>query len=81
MYLCHVHACVDVNECVRINKQWWLCGCVCVNLHCSTCLPASVCMAVSLSNVPVYGSMSVLCAYVPVPGQGLYKIVGFNLLA
>ena len=48
-------------------------------------------VAVSLSDVPVCASMSVLCVYVPgqidilcvyacVEGQGSYKMVGFNLI-
>ena len=28
---------------VCVHKHWWLCGCVCMSLHCSTRLPASVC--------------------------------------
>lgn len=62
-----------------------------MSLHCSTYLAASVYVAMSLSDVPICESMSVLCVYVQgqiyilcvyacVRGQGLYKIVGFNLL-
>lgn len=79
---------------ICVYKHERLCGYKCMSLHCSPCLPASVCVAVSLSDVPVCASMSVLCVYVQgaifilcvcvcvcVGGQCLYKRVGFNPLA
>lgn len=52
---------------ICVYKHDWLCGCKCMSLHCSPCLPAPVCVAVSLSNVPVCAGMSVLYVYVPGP--------------